>query len=157
NKDSTGRGNAIGDRVQNGIGFSDSTGLNPLQFRDIGFYLNGTIGQVMAARTIATTIGSTSANTSTSATAAAGATGPGVAGAGATGAGRGLRRPPDSTIKYEGPTSPWGARRPRRAASTRQGNGGDNNFGATIRTIEINGRPFQLRGGTGNGNTTTRP
>ena len=103
-----------------------------------------------------------SANISTAMTASTGANpGAASAGTGATGSTGGSIV--DSNIQYEG-TQTTGEHRHHRTASNRQNNRG-NNFGATIRTIEINGRPFRLRGGRsnsnttppGNGNSTTQP
>jgi hypothetical protein len=96
-----------------------------------------------------------SANTGTAMTASTGAdTGAASAGAGGAGGTRsGGRAIIDSNIEYEGAPTNSDERKRRRTASNHQNNHG-NNLGATIRTIEINGRPFRLRGGAPDNGTT---
>ena len=142
------------------------TGLNGLQQAHFGLYVSGTIGQFVAQATSASAVASTITNASTMATAAVGTstggtgTGSGAGGTGGNGSGNLNGRLLDSNIQYENaPTS--NNQRNRHTASNHQGDRGGN-VGATIRTIEINGQRFNLRGGNGatppnNGNTTTSP
>ena len=97
-----------------------------------------------------------SANVSTAMTSSTGANpGASAAGTGSTNSTGGSIV--DSNIQYEGGQATPDTNRPhRRTASNRQNNR-NTNFGATIRTIEINGRPFRLRGGGNNNNPTPQP
>ena len=135
-----------------------SQSLNAEQARDAAFYANGTIGQVLAGRAAATQTGSAVANGDPTTSATGGPGGgrgnnPGGGGNNGTGSGSGdlTGRLLDSNIQYQNaPTS--NNQRHRRTASNHPGDRGGN-VGATIRTIEINGQRFNLRGGSGNGNT----
>jgi hypothetical protein len=102
-----------------------------------------------------------SETTSSAITKATGAN-PGASSAG-TGATNATGGSIDDNIQYQGTPTTSDERKHRRTEANRQNNHG-NNFGATLRTIEINGRPFRLRGGPGsgttppsNGNPTTPP
>jgi filamentous hemagglutinin family protein len=150
---------------------NNSQGLTASQLPDAAFYANGTIGAVLAQRaeaaaqqaaaaaaqqaafqataTQASRTGSVIATTSPALSAAAGAD-IGAASAGTASTSLGSQQI-DNNIQYDNRSDNRDRNRRRTANNRRPASGGG--VGATIRSIEINGQRFNLRGGN-SGNTT---
>ena len=168
NKVSTGQNDAIGRRVDNGIGDSSGTkGLNNLQFRDLQYYLNGTINQVLTVRTVAVQTGSTVASSSTDTASQLADKKASNAGAKAMSAAKsdvvdGIVKSVQEQSKAEAKQRDERrkAAAARNAARTGSGGGGGGGYGATIRSIDVDGKRFDLeeRGaGSSNNNSTPAP